>query len=152
MDFDDGSAEMPVRTDFPSRVVRIAEYIGNQSKRGYAAVGLNFHIEAEPEDEELPSKMLLRCLVQEEVLGDTGYDIMGASARFWYAARDRRYDLRIEPRENLYEGRNYLANLNVHIKLGDEIPPAEWLAQALDQEYHDFIRVLTKILKPREGR
>ena len=149
LDFDDGSAEVPVRTDFSDRASRIAEYIGKQSNLSYAAVGLNFDIEVEPEDEELPSKVLLNRLVREDALGDTGYDIMGASARFWYAARNRRCDLRIEPRENRYEGRNYLAHLNVHIELGGEMPSAEWLSQALDQEYRDFIRVLTEILKPR---
>ena len=152
LDFDDGSAEVPVRTDFPDRAARIAEYIGTQSNRNYAAVGLNFDIEAEPKDEELPSKVLLSCLVKEDALRDTGYDIMGASARFWYVARDRRYDLRLEPRDNLYEGRNYLAHLNVHVELGGEMPSAEWLSQALEQEYQDFTRVLTEILKPRERR
>ena len=151
LDFDDGSAEVPVRMDFPGRAARIAEYIGKQSNLSYAAVGLNFHIEVESKDEELPSKVLLSRLVKEDAFGDTGYDIMGASARFWYAARDRRCDLRIEPQENQYAGRNYLAYLNVHMEVGGERPSADWLLQALDQEYRDFIRVLTKILKPRGG-
>ena len=151
LDFDDGSAEVPVRTDFSSRVVQIAEYIGRQSNRSYAAVGLNFDIEAEPKDEELPSKVILNRLMKEDALGDTGYDIMGASARFWYAARNRRYDLRFEPRESRYEGQNYLAHLNVHIELGSEKPSTEWLSQTLDQEYRGFIKVLTEILKSREG-
>ena len=150
LDLDDGSDEVPVRTDFPGRAARIAEYIGKQSNQSYAAVGLNFDIEMESED-ELPSKVLLSRLVKEDALGDTGYDIIGASARFWYVVRDRRCDLRIEPRENRYEGRNYFARLNVHIEIGNEVPSAEWLSKELDQEYHDFIRVLTEILKPREG-
>lgn len=151
LDFDDGSAEVPVRTDFSDRAAQIAAYIGKQSNLSYSAVGLNFDIEVESEDEELPSKMLLSHLVKEDALGDTGYDIIGASARFWYVVRDRRCELRIEPRENRYEGRNYFAHLNVHIDIGNEVPSAEWLSQALDQEYQDFIRVLTEILKPREG-
>ena len=151
LDFDDGSAEVPVRMDFPDRAARIAEYIGKQSNLSYAAVGLNFHIEVGSKDEELPSKVLLSHLVKEDAFGDTGYDIMGASAKFWYAARDRRCDLRIEPQENQYAGRNYLAYLNVHMEVGGERPSADWLLQALDQEYRDFIRVLTKILKPRGG-
>ena len=151
LDFDDGSDEIPVRTDFPDRAARIAEYIGKQSNQSYAAVGLNFDIEVESEDEELPSKVLLSRLVKEDALGDTGYDIIGASARFWYVVRDRRCDLRIEPRENRYEGRNYFAHLNVHIDMGNEVPSKEWLSQALEQEYLDFIRVLTKILKTRKG-
>lgn len=150
LDFDDGSAEVPVRTDFPDRVARTAEYIGKQSNLSYAAVGLNFHIEAEPENEELPSKVLLSRFVKEDALRDTGYEVMGASARFWYAARNRRYDLRLDPQESRYDGRNYLAHLNVHIGLGDEMPSTEWLSQTLDQEYRDFVKVLTEILK-REG-
>lgn len=150
LDFDDGSAEVPVRTDFPDRVAQIAEYIGRQSHLSYAAVGLNFHIEAEPKGEGLPSKVLLSCLVKEDALRDTGYEVMGASARFWYAARNRRYDLRLDPQESRYDGRNYLAHLNVHIGLGDEMPSTEWLSQTLDQEYRDFVKVLTEILK-REG-
>ena len=151
LDFDDGSAEVPVRTDFSDRAAQIAAYIGKQSNLSYAAVGLVFNIEVESEDEELPSKVLLSHLVKEDALGNTGCDIIGASARFWYVVRDRRCDLRIEPRENRYEGRNYFAHLNVQIDIGNEVPSAEWLSQALDQEYHDFIRVLTEILKPREG-
>lgn len=154
LDFDDGSAEVPVRPDFPDRAARIAEYIGKQSNLSYAAVGLNFHIEAEPENEELASKVLLSRLVKEDALRDTGYDVMGASARFWYAAHaahNKRYDLRLDPQESRYEGRNYLANLNVHIGLGDEVPSTAWLSQTLDQEYRDFVKVLTEILKSREG-
>ena len=151
LELDDGSDEVPVRTDFPDRAARIAEYIGKQSNQSYTAVGFNFDIEAESEDEELPSKVLLSRLVKEDALGDTGYDIIGASARFWYVVRDRRCDLRIEPRENRYEGRNYFAHLNVHIDMGNEVPSTEWLSQALEQEYRDFIRVLTEILRPRKG-
>lgn len=151
LDFDDGSDEVPVRTDFPNRAAQIAEYIGKQSNQSYAAVGLNFEIEVEAEDEELPSKVLLSRLVKEDALGDTGYDIIGASAKFWYVVRDRRCELRIEPRENRYEGRNYFAHLNVHINMEDEVPSTEWLSQVLEQEYRDFIRVLTELLKPRKG-
>lgn len=151
LDFDDGSAEVPVRPDSPDRAARIAEYIGKQSNLNYAAVGLNFHIEAEPENEELPSKVLLSRLVKEDALRDTGYDVMGASAKFWYAAHNKRYDLRLDPQESRYEGRNYLAHLNVHIGLGDEVPSTAWLSQTLDQEYRDFVKVLTEILKSREG-
>ena len=151
LDFDDGSAEVPVRPDFPDRAARIAEYIGKQSNLSYAAVGLDFHIEAEPENEELASKVLLSRLVKEDALRDTGYDVMGASAKFWYAAHNKRYGLRLEPQESRYEGRNYLAHLNVHIALGDEVPSTAWLSQTLDQEYRDFVKVLTEILKSREG-
>lgn len=140
-----------MRPDFPDRAARIAEYIGKQSNLSYAAVGLNFHIEAEPKGEELPSEVLLSRLVKEGALRDTGYDVMGASARFWYAAHNKRYDLRLDPQESRYEGRNYLAHLNVHIGLGDEVPSTTWLSQTLDQEYRDFVKVLTEILKSREG-
>ena len=141
-----------MRPDFPDRVARIAEYIKKQSNLSYAAVGFNFHIEAEPKGEELPSEVLLSHLVKEDALRDTGYDVMGASAKFWYAAHNRQYGLRLGPQESRYDGRNYLAHLNVHIGLGDEMPSTAWLSQTLDQEYRDFVKVLTEILKSREGR
>ena len=151
LDFDDGSAEVPARADFSSRVVQIAEYIGGQSRRSYAAVGLNFHIEVKPEDEELPSKVILRRLVKEDALEATGYNVMGASAKFWYAEGNRQYNLRVEPRENRYNSRSYFAYLNVHIEMENQVLSAEWLSQALDREYQDFIGVLTKILQSQEG-
>ena len=150
--FDDRSGEEPTRTDFPDRVVKAAEYIGIQSNQVFAAVGLNFDIESEShdDDDELPSKAMLDRIVKEDVLKETGYDVIGASARLWYVARDRVHDLRIEPEGSQYDGREYHAHLNVHMVLDGEMPSAEWLSQALNEEYIDFMRVLTKVLETRE--
>ena len=148
--FDDGSGEEPAREDFPSRVAQAAEYIGRQSNQTYGAVGLNFGIESEPHDKELPSHVMLDRLVKEDMLRDTEYDIVGASARLWYVARDRIHDLRIEPRGNQYDGRIYFAGLSVRVVLQGNMPSAEWLSQALNEEYSDFKRILTKVLGPRE--
>ena len=151
LDFDDGSGEMPVRADFPDRVAQTARYIAAQTAQTYAAVGLVFEIEAEPEDEELPSKAVLARFVREDVLGGSGYDAIGASARLWYVARDRLHDLRIEPRGNQYEGRNYFASLSIYLDPGSEVPSTEWLSHALDEEYGDLVRVLAEVLEKRGG-
>ena len=148
LEFGDASGEEPAREDFPNRVAQAAEYIGSLSNQVYTAIGLNFGIESEPDTEDLPSKVMLDWLVKEDALKDTGYDVIGASARLWYVARDRMHDLRIEPRGNQYDGRNYFAHLNVHIELEGEMPSAEWLSQALKEEYADFMRVLSEVLEP----
>ena len=141
----DASGDEPARKDFPGRVARIAEYVGQQSNQTYIAVGLNFDIELVSDDDELPSKAMLDWHVKEEVLKGTGCDVVGASARLWYVARDRMHDLRIEPRGNQYDGRDYFVHLNVHIVLEGDLPSAEWISQALDEEYSHLIRVLTDI-------
>ncbi len=150
--FGDASGEEPAREDFPDRVTQAAEYIRSLSGQVYTAVGLNFDVEWEPDHEDLPSKAMLDRFVKEGTLKDTGYDAIGASARLWYVARDRIYDLRIEPMGNQYDGRNYFAHLNVHIGLEGETPSAEWLSRALKEEYGDFMRVLTEVLEPKERR
>ena len=137
--FGDGSSEVPVRTDFPERVARIAEYIGLRSGLSYAAVGLNFAIEVEAGDEALPSQAMLGRLVRGDVLQSTGYNALGASVRYWYASSDKWYDLRIEPRGNEYDGPDYFAHLNVHINTGAEMPSAAWLTQALSEEYREYL-------------
>ena len=122
LEFDDGSEEIPARSDFAARVVGIAEYIANQSNQSYTAVGLNFHIEAASADGELPSKAVLQRLVRLDQLASSGLDVIGASARFWYTSDVKQYDLRIEPRGNQNEGRNYFAALNVHMPLEGKTP------------------------------
>ena len=146
--FDDASGQQPTREDFANRVSQAAEYIRSLSDQVYTAVGLNFDIEWEPDHEDLPSKVMLDRFVKESTLHESGYDAIGASTRLWYVARDRIYDLRIEPRGNQYDGRNYFAHLNVHIRLEGETPPAEWHSQALKEEYRDFLRVLREALQP----
>lgn len=150
LQFVDGSGEMPARADFPDRVHRAAEYIGRQSDQTYSAVGFNFDIEAAAAADELPSKVILDRLARREAFKGTRYDVTGAATRFWYGIRDRRYDLRVEPRGNQYESEIYLARLNVHIELGREMTLEEWLSQTLREEYADFIETLTRILKSRE--
>ena len=148
--FGDASGEEPAREDFPGRVAQAAEYIGRQSSQIYTTIGLNFEIESESDDKELPSHVMLDRLVREDTLNDTEYDLVGASARLWYVAHDRLHDLRIEPRGNQYDGLMYFAGLSVRIMLEDKWPSAEWLSQALNEEYGDFERVLTKVLEPKE--
>ena len=145
--FVDASGGAPARTDFPARVAEAAEYIGRQSDQSYSAVGLNFEIELEAEDEELPSRVMLFRLVKEDALAGTGYEAIGASARLWYVARDRIHDLRIEPRGNQFDGREYFAQLSVNMALEVEGDSGEWLSQALNEEYSDFRRVLTEVLE-----
>ena len=150
--FADRSGENPTRADFPGRVASVAEYVGRQSDQIYSAVGLNFEIEWEPDDERLPTKVLLGRIVNEEALMSTGYDIIGASAGLWYVAREVRHHLRVEPRGNQYDASNFYANLNVHMNLENQIPSAAWLSRALDEEYRDFIKVLGEVLTPRKGQ
>lgn len=150
LQFVDGSGDKPVRVDFPDRVHRAAEYIGRQSDQIYSAVGLNFDIEAAAVSGELPSKAILDCLARRDAFEGTRYDVAGAATRFWYGRRGRRYDLRVEPRENQHENETYFAHLNVHVELGREMPSQEWLSQTLYEEYVDFMQTLTRILKSRE--
>ena len=144
--FGDGSGNEPARKDFPRRVSLAAEFIRSMSKMTYAAIGLNFDIEAEPVMEELPSKSILRRLVKEDTLEGTDYGAIGASVRLWYAARDRRYDLRIEPRGNQYDSLKYYAHLNVHILIQGAAPSEEWTSEALNEEYEYFKKVLEEVL------
>ena len=148
LQLEDGSAETPVRADFPERAARVAEHVLTQSGISYAAIGLNFAIEVEPADEALPTAAVLDRLVKGNALENAGYEPIGASARFWYVAHNRRYDLRVEPRGNQPDGRNYFAHLTVHMDLAGDAPSAEWLSQALTEEYRNLVRVLTDILKP----
>lgn len=152
LEFSDASGEEPSRKDFARRAVQASEYIGSLSNQAYSAVGLNFDIEFNAFDEELPSNTMLNRLIRGDVLSNTTYDLVGASARLWYVARDRRYDLRIEPRGNQYDGTDYFAHLNVHIVLGDEPFAEERLSQALNEEYTDFKRVLQKVLERNEKK
>ena len=146
--FNDGSSERPARLDFPERVARIAEHVGTQSGQSYGDVWFTFAIEARPGDGALPSEAILSRLVRRDALKGAGYDAAGASVGFWYLAHDRWHDLRVEPRENQYDGPNYFALLNVHMDTRGQVPSAEWLSQALAEEYLDFMRVLANILKP----
>ena len=148
--FVDASGDAPARTDFSARVAQAAEHIGRQSDQTYSAVGLNFEIELEPDDQELPSRAMLFRFIKEDALAGTGYQAVGASARLWYAAHDRLHELRIEPRGNQYDGRGYFAYLNVHMVLQGEAPSAGWLSQALNEEYREFLRVLTDVLETGE--
>lgn len=148
--FGDASGEEPAREDFAPRVAQASDYIGSLSNQVYGAVGLNFDIEFKAVDEELPSHAMLNRHMNSEVLKDTGYDTIGASTRLWYMARDRRHDLRIEPRGNQYDGTDYFAHLNVHIELAKEMTPDGWLSNALNEEYSDFKSVLQKVLEPME--
>ena len=144
--FRDASGESPARRDFADRVTQAAEYIGLTSNTPYTGLGMNFGVEAEPEDEDLPSAAILRRLVKEDPLKDTKYDVFGSSIGLWYAAGGRLYDLRIEPRGYRHDERRYFAHLNVHIPLTSEVPPAQWLHQEMNEEYSDFLRVLTEVL------
>ena len=146
LEFEDHSGDEPVREDFPNRVASVAEYIGHRSSQTYAAIGLNFDIESKPANDELPSRAVLRRLIKEDVLTGTGYSPLGASTRLWYTARNGRYELRIEPRGNQFDSRDYFAHLNAHVVLESELPSAQWLSQALYEEYSEFKKVLTELL------
>ena len=148
LEFADASGEEPAREDFCGRVAQVADYIGSRSDQTYAAIGFAFTIEANSADEGLPSRTTLNWLVKEDALTDTGYEAIGASARLWYAARDRLHDLRIEPKGNQFDGTNYFAGMYVHIVLEGTVPSGKWLAQALHEEHDDFRRVLGKVLTP----
>ena len=150
--FADRSGENPTRVDFPARVASVAEYVGRQSDQIYSAVGLNFEIEWKPDDERLPAKVMLGRIVNDDALLSTGYDIVGASVSLWYIARGMRHHLRVEPKGNQYDALNFYANLNIHVNLENQIPSAEWLSRALDEEYKDFTKVLTEVLTPRKER
>ena len=151
LEFSDRSAEKPNRTDFPTRVALAAEYIGKYINQNYAAISLNFDIEWDSDDKELPTEVMLGRIVKEDVLDGTGYNVIGASTGLWYVARARRHYLRIEPSGNLYDAQKYYANLNVQINLETETSSVEWLSQALDEEYADFIRVLAVVLASKKG-
>ena len=147
--FGDASGDAPARADFPGRVSRVADYIGNQSHVAYSRVGVVFDIESKPADEALPSQAVLSRFVREEVLEGTGYAAIGASARLWYLARDRLHGLRVEPKGDQPDSGDYYAHLDVQVNLKDELPSTEWLSQTLDEEYRDFLRVLDEVLRPR---
>ena len=148
LEFVDASDEEPAREDFCRRVAQVADYMGSRSDQTFAAVGFAFTIEANSVYEELPSRTTLNWLVNEDALAGTGYEAIGASARLWYAARDRLHDLRIEPKGNQFDGSSYFAGMYVHIALEGTLPSGKWLAQALNEEHDDFRRVLGKVLTP----
>ena len=150
LQFDDRSSEEPVRHDFASRAVSAAEYIGSLSTMTYTAVGLNFDIESRSASDELPSQAVLDRLIKDDVLTGTKYSVIGASGRLWYAASNRTYDLRIEPRGNQLDGNNYFAHLNAHMVLERGMPSAQWLSRALVEEYDGFKKVLMEIMNQEE--
>ena len=149
--FRDASGETPTRADFPGRISRVAEYIGGISNLEYTSVDLNFVVEASSGTVEMPSESIQRRFVRGDVLMDTENEVIGASVRLWYVARERRYDLRIEPLGNDYDGSEFFAHLKVHIELETQTPSEEWLSRALSEEYDYFITTLTEILEPGEG-
>lgn len=144
--FDDRSGEQPARGDFPDRVSRAAEFISNSSNQTYSAVGFIFEIEANPAIDALPSQAMLKHFVKPEVLANTKYEAIGASARLWYSAQGRTYEFRLEPRGNQYNSQDYFAHLNVGITLLGPVPSPTWLSQGLYQEYEDFKRFLSALL------
>lgn len=146
LQFDDRSGEQPAREDFPARVARAAEFIGGSSNQTYSAVGFIFEIEAKPAIDALPSQAMLRYFVKPEVLANTEYEAIGASARLWYSAQGRTYEFRLEPRGNQYNSQDYFAHLNVGITLLGPVPSPTWLSQGLYQEYEDFKRLLSSLL------
>ncbi len=149
LDFDDGSEQLPARSDFPERVATTAEHIVRQSDKICSAIGLNFHIEAASDDGELPSNAVLARLTRVDRLNSVGYKAIGVSARFWYEAGDsekKRYDLRLEPRGSQYAGANYFASLNVHFALSGGVPSVDWLSDGLNAEYREFLRILMQLL------
>ena len=149
--FRDASGQAPAREDFPSRVAQVAGHIGVQSHLSYSMLGFVFEIESKIAEGEIPSQVMLRRFVKEEALENTGYGAIGASVRLWYRARERIHGLRVEPKGDQYDSCDYFAHVDVQMELRDELPSAEWLSLALNEEYRDFLRVLDQVLKP-EGR
>ena len=149
LQFFDRSGEEPARADFAGRVVGVSEQISKLSGLGYAAIDLSFDIESRSASEELPSRVILERLTRDDVLTGTKYRVIGASARLWYTAAERRYDLRIEPRGNQQDGVNYYAHLNAHIMLKGHVPSAQWLSSTVQDEYKDFKRILIRILNQK---
>ena len=72
--FGDASGDVPARADFPGRVSRVADYIGNQSHVAYSMVGVVFDIESKPADEAaaLPSQAVLSSVCQGRSAGPEG--------------------------------------------------------------------------------
>ena len=149
--FRDASGEVPTRDDFPARIASLAEYIAGISDLDYESVEIDFVIEASSNGEELPSAAILDRFVRSDVLRDTDKEAIGATVRLWYVASDRRYEIRIEPRGNEYDGNDYFAHIEVHIFLGGETPSEEWLTRTLRDEYSHFITTLSEILELRDG-
>ena len=145
LQFDDRSGEQPARQDFPDRVSRAAEFICRSSNQAYSAVGIIFEIEARPAVNVLPSNAMLNRFVKPDVLANTKYEAIGASARLWYSADDRTYEFRLEPRGNQYNGRDYFGHLNVGMRLSGTAPSSDMMSRILYEEYENFKRLLAEI-------
>ncbi len=145
LQFQDRSQEEPARPDFTSRVIGIMDQMRNSIGLTPTAVGIIFEIRAGSDSTELPSQEL-KSLVKDDLFAGTRYETIGASLRVWYTHGGRRYDLRVEPVGNQFDGQGYYGRLHVHIELDEQNDGSEeWLSQALRKEYNDLKRVLSRI-------
>ena len=148
--FRDGSGEAPARGDFANRVAQVAQHIANQSHLSYSMLGFVFEIESKISDVELPSQIMLRRFVKTEALDGTACDALGASVRLWYRARGRIHSLRVEPKADQHDSRDFFGHVDVQMELGGSLPSSEWLSLTLNEEYRGFLGILDEILKPDE--
>ena len=149
--FRDSSGDTPSREDFPRRVAKVAEHFADVCQIGYDKVGIKFEIEFKRDDGELPSRVLVQRVVKKKVLGEIGYDLIGASGSMWYEARGFLHHLNVGPKGSEVESHEYSADLGVEFELGRMPPSSEWLSRSLKEEYIDFLRVLGQMLNPKEG-
>lgn len=145
LDFQDRSEKSPARQDFGDRVVRMADFVAQQNRLTYNALGLNFDIGFECVTEQLAREVILNRFVKLDALATSGYDPVGASVRFWYMVGEIRHYLYIEPQGNSFDASGYHSHINVHYKLLENAPSSEWLTAEITKEYHDFTKVLSNI-------
>jgi len=149
--FLDKSDKLPARTDFAARLVKLAEFIASENKLSYSAVGINFDIWYRREADERPSALILSRFVSQQAFAATGYDLIGAAVRLWYMARGMRHYIYFEPRGNQHDAPSYDSHLNVHLDLRDSLPTAKSMADAIHNEYEDFLRMIEVALEQPNG-
>lgn len=147
--FRDRSDSKPTRPDFAERVVRLTRLVAETNMITFSRLGLNFDVQFRPPgaSQGSASRFILERFVRQDSLTEMGYPLTGASVRLWYEARDARHYLYIEPKGNDYDADAYHSHVNVTYTLVEpDIPEVEWLTQAIQEEYDDFLQVLSTTL------
>lgn len=144
--FVDRSDQMPTRGDFTESVARIADILVRTNNIVYKGLGLNFEVNIAPLGDRLAREVISERFINSTNFSSTGYDLVGASVRIWYIARERRHFLYIEPLGNNYSETHYYSHLNIHYDFPDTLPDSEWLSHIISEEYEDFKTVLSRSL------
>ncbi len=149
----DMSGDSPIRSDFPDRILRLADLWQKSTGAAFVSIGINFDAKLVPESDTRPSSVILNRLIRSDAFRNTNYTLLGASVRFWYEADGNRHFLYLEPERNSLSAARFNIHLNAsHAVKSDALPTAEDFRNLVDHEFADLKRVLEAVLiQPRNA-